>query len=783
MDLDDILNENGTIENEIRDFLTALYGNNNNKGYFVLWTKQGHRAYFFSMDEFEEASKKASELCKDIDVYYGVGLQQDKLDIGRGGADTVCSIPGLWLDIDIQGPNHAAENLPPDRDSAMELLKSFGLEPTLIIFTGGGFHVYWLFDDSMVFSNDTERNQAKELSDRFQKMFISLAASKGWKVDKTENLTQLLRLPKTFNHKQDNPVQVKIIKRSEENRYNPEEIVRFIEEYEVSSTLQVAENTDPINEGSRNVTLTRIAGSLRGNGLGYDEIYDRLVEVNRTRCVPPLPDNEIEGIAKSVSSYEPNNNRRPTQGQLLVELCSDLELFHTSDKECYAVVPIGDHKEIMTLKNKQFRNYLSKRYYDQHCSVPGPQALQSALGVLQGRALYESEEKEVFVRTAHSDGSIYLDLCNDDWEVVEIKPDGWEIINDPPVYFRRSNAMLPIPRPVRSNQFDKLYDFINVNTVEQWVLVASFLYGAMYPKGPYPILILQGEQGSAKSTTARVLKDLIDPSSAPLRSFPRTERDLMISANNSWIIGFDNLSGISHSMSDTLCRLSTGGGFSTRGLYTDSDEVIFDAMRPVILNGIDDIANRGDLIDRALFVNLPRIPKSSRKLEQELWEEFKSARPIILGALLNAVSHGLKNIDEVKLDSLPRMADFAKRVVAAERYLPWPNGRFMEIYQQNRDEATLSIFESDPVAITLKAFIEDVKEWKGTAAELKKELEINTHDDSLVNNKYWPKQPNFLSNRVSRIAPSLRSIGIDVSRQRSKGRKFWSFKLDDNYEG
>jgi len=734
------------------------------------------------MNEFDEASTTALELCSDKDVYYGIGIQRDRIEVGRGTADTVVSIPGLWLDIDIRGPNHAAEDLPPDRESAMELLKSFDLEPTLIVSTGGGLHVYWLFDEPMILSDDSERDQARGLADRFQNMFISSALTKGWKIDKTSDLARLLRLPGTFNHKQDDPVPVEIIKLNENNRYNPEKIVGFIEEHEVNSTTEVAENQDPILEGSRNNTLTSIAGSLRGNGLDYDGICDHLTEVNRTRCVPPLPDNEIEGIARSVASYEPNDNRRPTQAQLLVELCSDLELFHTSDKECYAVVPVGNHKEILSLKNKQFRSYLSKRFYDQHCSVPGSQALQNALGVLQGRALYESEEKEVFVRTAHSDGSLYLDLCNDDWEVVEIKPEGWEIINNPPVNFRRANAMLPIPKPVRGGQLAKLREFININTWGQWILIVSFLYCAIFPTGPYPILILQGEQGSAKSTTARILKELIDPSASPLRSFPRSERDLMISAKNGWVIAYDNLSGIKPTMSDTLCRLSTGGGFSTRGLYTDSDEVIFDAMRPIILNGIDDIANRNDLADRSLIVNLPRIPEEKRKLEQELWEEFKSAKPKILGALLDAVCFGLRNMDHVELESLPRMADFAKRVVAAEPKLPWNCGQFMKVYQQNRDEAALSVFESDPVAIALKAFIENVEEWEGTATELKNELERLVGEDNFKYDRSWPKRANYLSNRVSRIAPSLRSIGIDVNDKKVRGRKLWSFILMDDYD-
>ena len=51
--------------------------------------------------------------------------------------------------------------------------------------------------------------------------------------------------------------------------------------------------------------------------------------------------------------------------------------------------------------------------------------------------------------------------------------------------------------------------------------------------------------------------------------------------------------------------LASGGGFAIRQLYTDQDEVLFDAARPIILNGIEDVVTRPDLADRGLFLTLP----------------------------------------------------------------------------------------------------------------------------------------------------------------------------------
>jgi hypothetical protein len=422
--------------------------------------------------------------------------------------------------------------------------------------------------------------------------------------------------------------------------------------------------------------------------------------------------------------------------------------------------------------------YLS--YYEE-CGEPlGSQALKNAIGILNAKAHIYAPEKEVYIRVAPLDNTVFVDLCNENREIIEITPDGWEFVKDPPVYFRRTKGMKALPVPIRGGKIKELTKFINVKSMDEWVLIVSWLYYTFSPTGPYPILILHGEQGSAKSTTAKMIRVLIDPSSSQLRTLQKNDRELMISAKNGWIVAYDNLSGVSKDVSDKLCRLSTGAGFSTRGLYTDSDEIIYNAARPIILNGIDDIANRNDLADRSLIVSLPCIPDQKRKTEDELWRDFESARPEILGALLDAVSCGLKNFKGVKLESMPRMADFAKRVVAAESKLPWKPGKFMEVYRANREESAMVSLESDVVAIAVKDFIEENKEWEGTTSELKDELENFFHGQTFLSDKYWPKRPNHLSNRIRRIAPSLRSAGICVDDKKIRGIKYWAFSMKES---
>jgi len=154
----------------------------------------------------------------------------------------------------------------------------------------------------------------------------------------------------------------------------------------------------------------------------------------------------------------------------------------------------------------------------------------------------------------------------------------------------------------------------------------------------------------------KILRALIDPNVAPTRAPPREERELMIAANNGHILAFDNLSGLPSWLSDALCRLASGGSFAVRKLYTDDDEALFQAARPAILNGIEDIVSRSDLADRAIFLTLPPIRDEGRRTERLLWREHEVMRPRILGSLLDAIAHGLRRLSGVRLERVPRMA-------------------------------------------------------------------------------------------------------------------------------
>ena len=494
----------------------------------------------------------------------------------------------------------------------------------------------------------------------------------------------------------------------------------------------------------------------------------RIVSPAATTTTPPM-NGEAEPVPAADSV--PAKGGHANQASMLVDLAraNNAELFHDTQGEPYARIPVEGHIETWKLSGKPYRHWLAASFYAARGASPGSQAMQDALTTLAGIARFTGDKREVAVRLAGDDTTIYLDLGADDWSVVEVTAAGWRIMPgaEAPVIFRRPKGLGPLPRPIGGGTMADLHPFLNVDD-DTFRLVCSWLVAAVRPRGPYPVLSLSGEQGSAKSTTGRMLRALIDPNTVALRAEPREVRDLAIAAGNAWVLAFDNLSRLPDWLSDTLCRVSTGGGFATRALYSDDEEALFDAQRPTILTGITDVVTRSDLLDRTMTVPLPLIRDERRQPEALLWANFEAARPALLGALLDAVSAGLANIGTTTIARPPRMADFALWGAAAAPALGWTADDFLRAYQGNRTAADDIALDAQPIAAPLRAFVEQRGEWTGSASELLKELRALVDDDTRKE-RGWPKQANTLSGQLRNIAPNLRRVGIHVEHRRAPG--------------
>jgi hypothetical protein len=454
------------------------------------------------------------------------------------------------------------------------------------------------------------------------------------------------------------------------------------------------------------------------------------------------------------------------------------ELFHTAIGTAFADIMIGGHRETWPIRSKRFRAFLRRCHYQATGEAASAAEIRSALDLLEARAQFDGPKRIVHIRTAEHAGHIYLDLADEHWRAVEIRPDGWRVIESSPGRFRRPAGILPLPVPERGGSIETLRSFLNVPNRNDFVLIVAWLLAALRPGGPYPLVAISGEQGSAKTVLSKVLKALIDPNAAPVRSLSREERELMIAANNGYLLAFDNLSGLPVWLSDALCRLATGGSFAVRQLYTDDEEMLFEAARPILLNGIEEVVSRPDLGDRAIFLTLAPIREAQRRPEGELWRAFEIARHRILGALLDAVVHGLREMGRVHLSGLPRMADFALWATACETAL-WPAGTFVRAYTANRRAAIESIIEADPIANCVRAIMEDRTMWTGSASDLLRLCAESARED-ISGGTSWAKNPRALAGRLRRAQTFLRTLGIEITFSR-EGDKNLEFRYTDEF--
>jgi hypothetical protein len=334
-----------------------------------------------------------------------------------------------------------------------------------------------------------------------------------------------------------------------------------------------------------------------------------------------------------------------------------LEFWRDTLREAWATVPVRDHRENWPIKSRDFRLWVTQTLFDLMGGTAPPQRLvKEIIYEFEMHAVCRGKECEVFVRVAGLNDAIYIDIGDEHWRAVEVTANGWRMVAEPPVKFFRKMGQTAFPIPQHGGKL-RLGKFLNVKPRNE-ILVLTWLSYCLRPNGPFLILALLGVQGSGKSTATRALRLLLDPSIAALITSPQSERDLAIAASGSHLICMDNLSEITPTLSDAMCRIATGSSYRRRKLYTDVDELILTYKRPQVINGIEELPQRSDLLDRSLLVRLEAIGEDRRRSEAELWNEFDRSHPQFFGALLDTVSAGLARAGSVSLPTLPRMADF-----------------------------------------------------------------------------------------------------------------------------
>ena len=429
-----------------------------------------------------------------------------------------------------------------------------------------------------------------------------------------------------------------------------------------------------------------------------------------------------------------------------------------------------------------------------------PSFLRSVINTLSALARLKTEEAHaVYKRFAPAPDGCFIDIGDESNDMIHVSASGWAIKHrGDDVFINRPSIALPMVRPVGDPKLtvDDLHEFFNVKDGKDLRLILSWAVAAMYPEGPYPVLSLIGQAGSAKSEMVKKLNRLIDPSNPEVRSDPKDMWSMVVGTRNKSVLIFDNMSQISDPMSDLLCVMSTGGAYAVRQLYTTSDEHYFDAQLPVALTSVAAVSERPDLLSRSLQIYVPRLEPSQYKTEEQLDSRFAELQPGIMAMLFRALQQMIRDYDSIDTAGFQnRMMDFTKRIGAMAPALGWTPAEAMKAYLDNVDSADDLILEnhplSDPLVKFLDTFMEPVEL---SMTELKDQVERSVnYAPHLVSHPDWPKGVRQLRAAIAYLMPSITRVhgyvwehGDRIRKNDKRIQRFYKpeqFRVSDNSDG
>jgi hypothetical protein len=495
---------------------------------------------------------------------------------------------------------------------------------------------------------------------------------------------------------------------------------------------------------------------------------DRTISAAIINCTDVY--NSFDKNSNNDESNGVTRNGKPTAERLVKIVTSNphVSFFHDEYGIAYSHLKVEDHMEIWPCHSRRFELWISAIFRKEFGEIPSINSIATAMNIIEGIAIFEGKEIKLHNRIAYVDESIMYDLANDDWSAVRITKEGYSVVKDVPILFRRYGHLSPQTKPEGGGDVNEILKFVNITDSEQQLLFLVHLISYFIPGFPHPVMYVYGPQGSAKSTISLIARKLIDPSKLDVLSMPGSIDELVLHLSHHYLVFYDNVSYISPEISDLSCRAVTGSGFSKRKLYTNDEDIIINILANIGVNGINLSAIQPDLLERCLLFELNSIKKGNRKEANKMNQEFELAKPKILGAIFSIISKALNLKSSINVARLPRMADFTLWGCAIAEALGYSKEVFLKAYNSNIASQNEEALEGNIVATLIMTLMDNIEKWSGTADELLTELKFIAQDDRF-DYRSFPNSPGSLSRKINTLKPTLEVVGIYIIK--SKGSK------------
>ena len=499
--------------------------------------------------------------------------------------------------------------------------------------------------------------------------------------------------------------------------------------------------------------VVKLLPDLREKG----DVVDWLTAGHRMEEIDALPAFDWTEVS------EDDDAPRTDQSSLLLQFAekAGVQMFCDENKTPYAEVSIGGKKRMIQAESSEFSLYLQNLFFMEAKKTISKARLGAAMGVLISKAVFHSDAIHLNNRVAQHDNGFYYDLSDGEGTSIRASSDGWEITKDTPRLFAQYRHQQPQVIPQRGGVLNSIFQHINVKQYK--LLFLCWLVSCFVPEIPHPITVIYGEKGAAKSTACILLKRLIDPSSLEALTLCKDEKNLIVALQQHYYLPFDNVSSITHDTSDTLCKAVMGAAIQQRKLYTNGEDYIFTFQRCISINGISNVANKADIIDRTIMLELERVAPTERRELHEVYAAFEKDRPIILGAIFETLSKAMQHYPTVRLPEYPRMADFCRWGYAISEALGFDGAQFVQEYRENSCIQNEEAINADSVAFLTVEFMRDRNHWYGRVSELLKELNELSSKFGISSSHNLPKSPCHLTRRIKVVKSNLEEVGITFS--------------------